>query len=151
MNNKRIKQFAAMVIASLILAGCATKAPQTTVTPEATANISAEYERAVAQKIYASNASRVFSGQPQAMLRAVIVLRYYIDSNGRLISSEMIRNHTDKAAIATATNSLKAASPFPAPSPALLKNGRVEISESWLFNDDGRFQLLSIAEKQKGE
>jgi protein TonB len=30
----------------------------------------------------------------------------------------------------------------------LLRQGRLEILESWLFNADGRFQLRSIAEPQ---
>jgi protein TonB len=32
--------------------------------------------------------------------------------------------------------------------PHLLRHGRLEISETWLFNNDGRFQLRTIAQPQ---
>jgi periplasmic protein TonB len=50
-----------------------------------------------------------------------------------------------------ALSAVKSAAPFPKPESHLLRKGQVEISESWLFNNDGRFQLRSLAEAQMGE
>jgi protein TonB len=30
----------------------------------------------------------------------------------------------------------------------VLRSGRVEVAETWLFRDDGRFQIRSLAEPQ---
>jgi protein TonB len=46
---------------------------------------------------------------------------------------------------------LRTSAPFPKPAPHLLSNGRLELAESWLFNNDGRFQLRSIALAQMDE
>jgi len=46
---------------------------------------------------------------------------------------------------------LRSTAPFPKPPAALLSGGRVELSETWLFNNNGRFQLRTIAQPQKNE
>ena len=58
-----------------------------------------------------------------------------------------LRRWTSMRALA----SLRSSAPFPKPAPHLLRNGRVEMHESWLFNNDGRFQLRSIALVQMNE
>jgi protein TonB len=109
------------------------------------------YKRDLALRISQSNAGRVYEGRPQALLRSVIVLKYIVDSRGNLVRSEIMRSNRDKATEATALASLKTSAPFPKPLPHLLRNGRVEISETWLFNSDGRFQLRTIALPQMDE
>jgi periplasmic protein TonB len=107
-----------------------------------------EYKRDLAQCIVRANPGKVSEGRPQALLRSVIVVKYVVDSRGNLTHSEIMRSNHDGAAEMAALTALKSAAPFPKPAPHLLRRGRVEIMETWLFNNDGRFQLRTIAEPQ---
>lgn len=110
-----------------------------------------EYKFALAHRIAQVNSTKVFVGRPQALLRSVVVVKYIVDANGRLVRSEIMRSNRDRTTEATALNSLRSTAPFPKPASALLRNGRVELTETWLFNNDGRFQLRTIAELQMNE
>lgn len=103
------------------------------------------YKRLVAQRVVEVNPEKVYPGNPQAMLRSVVVLKYVVDSNGRLVTSSTLRSNGDSVAVSTAMSALRKAAPFPPPPNNLLEHGRMEILETALFNDDGRFQLRSIA------
>jgi periplasmic protein TonB len=103
------------------------------------------YKRILAAHISQQSASMVYEGRPQALLRSVVVLRYAVDARGALVKSEIQRSNHDRETEAAALHALRAAAPFPAPSPNLLHNDRLEMSETWLFNNDGRFQLRTIA------
>lgn len=122
-------------------------------TPDATSTARTvdSYKRDLAQRISEVNSTKVYTEQPQALLRAVIVVKFTVDGGGRLLKSEIVRTNHDGATEATALSSLRNTAPFPKPATHLLKNGRLEVSETWLFNNDGRFQLRSIARPQKGE
>jgi protein TonB len=97
------------------------------------------------------DAYKQHSQRPQALLRSVIVVRYTVDGEGRLTRSEIQRGNHDRETEALALSTLRKTAPFPKPAPHLLHNGRLDLSESWLFDDDGRFQLRSIAQAQKIE
>ena len=123
--------------------------PHITATPgTATAE---DYKRYLAQRIVAVNSTSVYIGRPQALLRAVIVLKFYVDADGKLLRTEIMRTNKDHAAETVALSSVENAAPFPKPESQLLRRGEIEISESWLFNNDGRFQLRTLAEAQMGE
>lgn len=109
------------------------------------------YKEALARQIAAANASKIYAGQPQALLRSVIVLKFSVDADGHLVKSEILRSNHDLIAEGTALSSLRGAAPFPRPAPHLLARGKLELFETWLFNNDGRFQLRSIAQPQKSE
>lgn len=109
------------------------------------------YKYDLAQRINQVNASRVYSGRPQALLRSVIVLRYTVDARGHLVHSEIMRSNRDSETEATALASLRKAAPFPKPATHLLRRGKLELAETWLFNNDGRFQLRSTAQPQMAE
>ena len=126
---------------------------QVMTTPDATSTARTvdAYKRDIALRISEVNSTKVFLGQPQALLRAVIVLKFTVDAGGRLMRSDIVRTNHDGAAEATALASLRTTAPFPKPASSLLRNGRVELSETWLFNNDGRFQIRSVALAQKDE
>jgi periplasmic protein TonB len=109
------------------------------------------YKADLAQRISAVNSIHVYTGRPQALLRSVIVVRYVVDAGGNLVRSEIMRSNHDRANESTALATLRTSAPFPKPAPHLLSNGRLELAESWLFNNDGRFQLRSIALAQMDE
>jgi protein TonB len=119
-------------------------------TPDATSTASTceGYKRDLAQRISQSNSTKVYEGRPQALLRSVIVVKYIVDSRGHLVRGEIMRSNRDKQTESIALASLKTSAPFPKPMPHLLRNGRLEISETWLFNNDGRFQLRTVAQPQ---
>jgi protein TonB len=135
---------------TLLLAGCAgtpdsSQQVETTSDGTSTAHTMGAYKKDIAQRISQVNSVHVYADRPQALLRSVVVLKFSIDSDGNLLRSEIQRSNRDRMAESTALASLKRTSPFPKPSPHLLRHGKVEMSESWLFNNDGRFQLRSIA------
>lgn len=109
------------------------------------------YKRELAQQISQQNSQYVYSENPQAMLRAVIVLHFVLDAEGRLLKSDIVRSNSDRYAEQLALRTLRGSAPFARPNRALLVAGRLDVSETWLFNDDGRFQLRSIALPQNSE
>lgn len=124
---------------------------ETTPSGMSTANTLGEYKLALANRIAQVNSTKVFIGRPQPLLRSVVVVKYTVDANGKLLRSDILRSNRDRTTEATALSTLRATSPFPKPAPALLRNGHVELLETWLFNNDGRFQLRTIAEPQMNE
>lgn len=109
------------------------------------------YKRELALRIYQLNASKVYTERPQALLRSVIVLKYFLNAEGKLLQSEIVRSNHDKDTEATALASIGKAAPFARPAAHLLRYGKLEITETWLFNNDGRFQLRTIALPQMDE
>jgi protein TonB len=148
-----------------ILAGCSTvslheptvnpgaKAERREATPiRSAAAISVDrYKRTVAQHIAEVNNDKIYPGHPQALLRSVVVVKYVVDANGKLIRNDTFRSNGDNVTVATALSALRNAAPFPQPPTNLLSHGRLELLETMLFNDDGRFQLRSIAARQLDE
>jgi periplasmic protein TonB len=105
------------------------------------------YKRDVAQRILSANAAQIFEGRPPEILEAVVVLQFTIERSGTLTGLKTLRSrHPAQEKVALA--SVRAAAPFPAPPTALLRSSRVEVAETWLFRDDGKFQIRSLAEPQ---
>ncbi len=142
---------------ALVLAGCSGLGSQqqqeigTTIDGTSKADSVDEYKVALAQRVVQVNSTHVFIGRPQALLRSVVVVKYSVDANGSLIRSEIMRSNRDRTTESTALTTLRKAAPFPKPPASLLRQGRVDLIETWLFNNDGRFQLRTIAEPQMGE
>jgi protein TonB len=109
------------------------------------------YKVALANHIAAANGNRMYVGRPQALLRSVVVVKYAVDGEGKLLRSEIMRSNRDRTAEATALTTLRNSAPFPRPASHLLQRGRLELAETWLFNNDGRFQLRSTAQQQMNE
>jgi protein TonB len=122
--------------------------PPTTPDGTSTATTLDQYKRALGQRIMEVNSTKVYVVRPQALLRSVIVIRFVVDGQGTLVRSEISRTNHDMTAEATAMAALRSTAPFPKPPSTLLKGGNLEMSETWLFNDDGRFQIRSVALSQ---
>lgn len=106
------------------------------------------YKRDVARCIYRANASLLFEGVPPPTLRAVVVLSIRIDSNGNAQQLYVVRSNGYKKLEEVALRSVRHAAPLPVPNRLIVRNGGVEFVETWLFRDDGRFQIRSLAEAQ---
>jgi periplasmic protein TonB len=150
---KIMKNKLAVLIAAALLASCSTQPDgpksdgvvDTTADGTSTAATLHAYKQDIAQRISQVNSRHVYAERPQALLRSIVVLKFAVDENGRLLRSEIQRSNRDRHAESTALDSLKRTAPFPKPAQHLLRHGKLEMSESWLFNNDGRFQLRSVA------
>lgn len=109
------------------------------------------YQLELANHLSRVNAPKIYAGNPQALLRSVIVLRITLNSQGNLVSKAIVRSNKDRETETTALSSLVHAQPFPQPPALLLKQGKLDMVETWLFNSDGRFQLRTIALPQANQ
>ena len=102
-----------------------------------------------AQALHEHQPGKIFEGIPPNPLYAIIVLEIELDAKGGLRSVRNMRApaHGAKerdAAIA----SVRAGGPYPAPPRVMLKNGVAKFTETWLFDNQRKFRLRSIAAEQ---
>ena len=108
-----------------------------------------DYRAEVANRIVERNPSYVLHGTPQAMLRSLVVVSFTVDRNGQIVKSSVFRTNGDNDAETTALATLRHAAPLPPPPGRLLNPaGQLEMFEDWLFNDNGKFQLRTLASPQ---
>jgi periplasmic protein TonB len=108
-----------------------------------------DYRAAVARRIVERNPSYVLHGTPQAMLRSLVVVSFTINRDGQITKSSIYRSNGDYDSEATALVTLRRAAPLPPPPARLLNSiGQIELLEDWLFNDNGKFQLRTLASPQ---
>jgi protein TonB len=116
----------------------------------ADAQSESDWRRALAQHILAVNREQVFEGRPPNPLKAVVVLELTVGADGRIQNASVMRapDHArDLGPVAVRT--ARAASPLPPPPRALLGRGTsVRFTETWLFRQDNRFQLRTVAQVQ---
>jgi len=106
------------------------------------------YKRDVAQAIYRTNPGALFDGAPPPTLRAVVVLSLRIDPAGNPSRVTVLRSNGYRELEELAVSSVKRAAPLPMPNRIITRDGNMEFVETWLFRDDGRFQIRSLAEAQ---
>jgi protein TonB len=107
-----------------------------------------QYKQDVAKWIEKTSTANMHEERPQALLRSVVVLKFSVNAEGKVVKSAVRRSNRDREAERAAMASLKQAAPLPKPPAILVRRGPVEIHETWLFNKDGRFQIRSTAQKQ---
>ncbi|MDQ9171696.1 energy transducer TonB [Oxalobacteraceae bacterium R-40] len=107
-----------------------------------------QYKQDVAEWIGKTSTAKMHQERPQALLRSVVVLKFSVNAQGKVVKSSVRRSNRDREAEEAAMASLKEASPLPKPPAILVRHGPVEMHETWLFNKDGRFQIRSTAQKQ---
>jgi hypothetical protein len=154
---------AAILLSSLWLAGCGT-APSATGLPGQLSNVPAErddgnrprpspsnaatardYRRDAAQHVYELNLKRVYIGKLPPMLYAIGTLQVDVDADGKVVSMNWMRapRHAPEV-IAEIERIVLAASPFPAPA----RLGKVTWTDTWLWDNEGHFQLDTLSEGQ---
>jgi len=101
--------------------------------------------------VYLSSAAQVHNEAPQPLLRAVVVLRVKLGEQGQW-QAEVFRENTEQPEMTKAA--LASVAKLPAPmglSPKALQMLRSEgLVEAWLFQNDGRFALKTLAKPQRG-
>jgi periplasmic protein TonB len=103
------------------------------------------YKAEVARHIYKSSARETFDGAAPPLLKSIVVLEITIDAKGTA-HARVVRSNGFKALEARALHSVKRAGRLPRWSGAGSKP--VSYYETWLFRNDGRFQIRSIAPAQ---
>lgn len=107
------------------------------------------WKRAAAERIYEKNRELLFEGRPHHLLQAVIVVEVTVDKSGNVARSKIVRSPGIASLNNMALRTLKTASPLPAPPAALVAKGPVVYWETWLVNNDSRFQLRTLAMPQE--
>ena len=128
----------------------AVPAPATAPAPAPSANSGArsveEYKRDFAKHLHHTSAELIFAGAPPNLLRSVIVMSVALDTSGNVVSARVLRDNGDAETVRSAVDSVRRGAPYPRPAPRMFNRGRLEFTETWLFRDDGRFQLRTLAE-----
>ena len=107
-----------------------------------------EYRKDGARHLYARNAERIYPGKLPAMLYAIGVLHVDIDAQGRVKRLSWMRapQHAPEV-VAEIERTVRAAAPFPVAS----RLGSVRYTDTWLWDQSGRFQLDTLTEGQLGQ
>lgn len=106
------------------------------------------YKQLVASSIHRANPQHLYDGAPPPMLKSIVVLSISIAPDGKPLRVNVMRTNGYRDLAQKAVDSVHQAAPLPRPHPGLIRGGQAEITESWLFRDDGRFQIRSIAQEQ---
>jgi len=109
----------AAALALMVLSGCSSPSERaalaarlanrttTTANGTSTARSVDEYKAALAERIVRVTPGSVFIGRPQPLLRSVVVIRYAVYAEGRLLHSEILRSNHDRVTERTALSSLR--------------------------------------------
>jgi protein TonB len=103
------------------------------------------YKYHAAQHIMRYNADHTFSGKLPPMLPAIVVLRITVDDTGRMTDVWVQRSIDDEAS-RVAVASMRRVGTLPRPLNLATGPGRsLSFSETFLFNDDYRYQIRTLA------
>jgi hypothetical protein len=120
-------------------------------TPPAQAQNNEQIKRDLARTVYLHSATEVHNEQPQALLRAVVVLRVRLDEQGQW-RTEVFRDNPEQPEMTR--RAVQSVERLPAPlglsAPARQLLQTQGVVEAWLFQNDGRFALKTLAKPQKG-
>jgi periplasmic protein TonB len=161
--------FGIVATCTVILAGCAQQRPETpplqpeVVPPGPVAKVPSptpaprpmkrattlpDYKIEVAKQI-ASASADLFSDPIPEVLKSIVVLDIRIGRDGAPQQVSVRRSNGFRQLEQRAESNVRKAAPFSAPAPELLRGASsVQFLETFLFRDDGRFQILSLVEKK---
>ena len=151
----------AMIVlaAASLLSACQTAAPPAARTPapapprtpaalQLAASIDA-YKALVAQQIMAANAEYTFSGRLPPMLPAIVVLDLSVGPDGELKSAHIHRSRDSTASAAALAAVRRVQTAFPPAGHLMRRHAKTfDFSETFLFNEQYRFQLRTLSGPQ---
>ena len=109
-----------------------------------------DYKTLVARQVVARNPEHIYAGTLPPQLPAIVVLEITVAANGRVQDVNVQRSRSpDAATIAMA--SVQRSAPLPPPQQLAAPAGNLTFTETFMFADDERFQLRSLAEPQASE
>lgn len=129
------------------VAGPAGKSGARTPSPASAASTPKAYRLDAAQHLYKLNTQRIYAGKLPPMLYAVGVLQVSIDSRGQVTQLHWMRapRHAPEV-IAEIERTAREAAPYPVPA----RLGKVVYTDTWLWDESGKFQLDTLTEGQSG-
>lgn len=164
--NERFVRFAAAALLGSVAAACTTVQPPSPPPPQRAVaapppvavvrpaprpapryHSMKQYEYVLAKRIFETNGGHTVTGELQPLLRAVVVLHFEVDASGKVHDVQTWRT-PEREADRLARASLARAGALPAPPRQWLRGGRLGITETWLFNSDGRFHLRALKPRQ---
>lgn len=106
------------------------------------------YRQDAATHLYGLNAQRIYKGVLPPMLYAIGTLEVDLDRAGRVTRLHWLRapRHAPEV-IAEIERTVRAASPFP----VATQIGRLTYTDTWLWDQSGRFQLDTLTEGQASQ
>lgn len=105
-----------------------------------------DYRRDAAGHLYERNQRRIYPGKMPPLLYAVGVLQVELDGMGHVRGTSWMRapSHAPEV-VAEIERTVREASPYPAP----VRMGGVTYTDTWLWDQSGRFQLDTLTEGQR--
>lgn len=104
-----------------------------------------DYKKDFARHVYKSYPMRIYRGRLPPLLYGVMLTETQIDANGVVIDVSVRRPPAAKEVGPWVVQLIKRAGPFPAPA----RMGLSTISEIWLVDKSGNFQLDTLTEGQR--
>lgn len=105
------------------------------------------YKADVARHIMDRNPERIFDGRLPPMLPAIVVLNITVDDQGQLTDVQVQRSR-DPGASEVALASLRRSGPLPRPDGLMPRGAAMTFSETFLFGEQYRYQIRSLAGPQ---
>ena len=104
-----------------------------------------EFRQDGARHLYNKYPARIFKGKLPPLMYAVGVYEVDLDARGNVVKTSWLRapSHAPEV-MAEIDRLVRAAAPFPAPA----RMGRVTYTDTWLWDESGRFQLDTLTEGQ---
>ena len=111
-----------------------------------TARNEEEYRRECARHLYERYAERIYQGQLPPMLYAIGSLELYLDAQGQIQGLNWLREPSHAPEVVQQIEDMVYdAAPFP----AVLRLAKCIYTETWLWDESGRFQLHTLTEGQR--
>jgi periplasmic protein TonB len=106
------------------------------------------YKTQVAYHVMQHNPNQTFSGRLPPMLPAIVVLNITVDKDGG-VRDVAVQRSRDADASRVAVDSMRRSGPLPKPTRLVADHAdAMTFSETFLFNNQYRFQLRSVAGPQ---
>lgn len=127
-----------------------TPAPPAVVEPMVSSASSVDgFKRDFAARVLRMNPHLIFDGRLPEMLYAVVVLEVTVNASGHPTRVNVMRTPGYARELGTvAADSVRRAAPMQ-PAAAVLRGAReLTFTETWLFREDGKFQIRTLAGRQ---
>lgn len=113
------------------------------------AGVQEDVRRDFAHAVYDGSPDLVHNRNPQPLLRAVIVLNVRLDASDRWQAEVVRTNDEQPEMLARAMETVRRAPRIQLSDDARAELRRNGMMEAWLFDNDGRFQVKTLAKAQR--
>jgi hypothetical protein len=129
-----------------LLATFAARAQTAAAAHVSTAETAKAYRVDAAKHIYAAYPEKIYKGKLPPLVHGIVVVEMELDASGQLKSINLVRVPSHAPEVTEAVKDMiRNAAPMPAPS----RLGGAKVTEIWLVDKSGQFQLDSLTEGQQ--